>query len=159
VKSYSLSQILLHWIVALLVLAQILNDEAIAQTWRALRNDPLAAPGALARAHAWIGVAILLLVVWRLALRLFRGAPPPPAGEPRPLRLAATATHVLLYAILLALALSGIAAWFGGVRPAADVHELLKLPLLALVALHFAGALYQQVVRRSDVLARMISPG
>jgi cytochrome b561 len=158
-KRYSLSQILLHWIVALLVLAQVLNDDAIARVWRALRHDPAAIPGALAQAHVWIGVLVLVLVVWRLGLRLTRGAPPPPADEPRPLRIAAVATQLLLYALLLAVPLSGLAAWFGGVRPAAGLHEALKLPLLALVALHFAGALYQQVVRRSDVLARMLSPG
>jgi cytochrome b561 len=159
VKTYSLPQILLHWIVALLVLAQILNDDAIARAFRALRRDPAAVPGALAQAHVWIGVAILLLVVWRLALRFTRGVPPPPAGEPAVLRFLAITTHLLLYGILLALPLTGIAAWFGGIRPAADLHETLKLPLLALVALHVAGALYQGAIRRSDVLARMFSPG
>jgi cytochrome b561 len=159
VKTYSLPQILLHWIVALLVLAQILNDDAIARAFRALRRDPDAVPGALAQAHVWIGVAILLLVLWRLVLRLVRGAPPPPADEPAVLRFVAAATHLLLYGILLALTFSGIAAWFGGVRPAAGLHETLKLPLLALVALHVAGAFYQQFVRRSGVFARMLSPG
>ena len=158
-KTYSLPQILLHWIVALLVLAQILNDDAIARAFRALRRDPTAVPGTLAQAHVWAGVAILLLVLWRLALRFTRGVPPPPAGEPAVLRFLAITTHFLLYGILLALTLSGIAAWFGGIRPAAELHETLKLPLLALVALHVAGALYQGAVRRSEVLGRMFSPG
>ncbi len=158
-KSYSLSQILLHWIVALLVLVQILNDDAIGRAFRALRRDPAAVPGAIAQMHVYIGIAVLVLVLWRLALRFTRGVPRPPADEPRFLRLAAVATHVLLYGLLLAIPLTGLAAWFGGSRQAAELHEAMKLPLIALVALHVAGALYQQVVRRNGVLARMVSPG
>ena len=38
-KSFSLPQILLHWIVALLVLLQFLNDDAVGRALRALRRD------------------------------------------------------------------------------------------------------------------------
>ena len=112
-----LPQILLHWIVALLVLAQILNDDAIGRAFRALRRDPAAVPDALAQAHVWIGVTILLLVVWRLGLRFTRGAPPPPADEPAvsassPSRPTSSST-----ASSSPCTLSGIAAWFGGIRP------------------------------------------
>ncbi|MFO1209390.1 MAG: cytochrome b/b6 domain-containing protein [Amaricoccus sp.] len=154
-KSFSLPQILLHWIVALLVLLQFLNDDAVGRALRALRRDGTP-PGFLASAHVYVGIAILALALWRLALRRTRGAPPPPADEPPLLRLAAAATHALLYLLLLALPLSGLAAWYGGVRPAAGLHETLKPVLLGVVALHVAGALYQAFVLRSDVVARMV---
>ena len=58
-QGYSLAQISLHWIVALLVLAQFLNDEAIGAAWRAIRRGEAAIPGGfLVTAHVVVGIAI-----------------------------------------------------------------------------------------------------
>lgn len=158
-RGFSLSQILLHWIVALLVLAQYLNDDAIGTAWRALRRGEEVPANALATAHVVVGCALLALVAWRIALRFARGVPTPPDDEPLILRAVAAATHFLLYALLLVLPLSGIAAWFGGVEQAIDAHRLMEGLLLPLVGLHVCGALYQRFVLRSYVLARMTRPG
>jgi cytochrome b561 len=158
-RAFSLSQILLHWIVALLVLAQYLNDDAIGAAWRAFRRGQERPGGLLATAHVVVGCAILALVLWRIALRLIRAAPMPPDDEPLILRAVAAATHLGLYAMLLLLPLSGIAAWFGGVGSAIGMHRLMESLLLPLVGLHVCGALYQRFVLRSNVLARMTRPG
>lgn len=155
---YSRTQIALHWTIALLVLLQFLNDDAIGAAWRALRRGTEPAGGALATAHVVAGIAILVLAVWRIALRLTRGAPPPPAEEARPLRIVAAATHGTLYLLLLAVPLTGLAAWFGGIRPAAGLHETLKTVLMLLIFLHIAGALFQRFVLKTDVVTRMIRP-
>ena len=57
--------------------------------------------------HKPLGIAILVLVVIRLAVRLLRGAPPLPADLPEPLKLAAHLSHYLLYALLIAMPLIG----------------------------------------------------
>jgi cytochrome b561 len=101
---------------------------------------------------------VLLLALARIYLRMTRGAPAPPADEPRLMQLAAEGVHMLIYALLLLLPLSGSVAWFVGVEASADVHEWLKNVLLAAIALHVSGALFQHFVRRSDVLMRMLSP-
>ncbi len=158
-KNYSTAQIGLHWIVAILVLAQFLNNGAIGEAWRAIRRGAEEVPGGpMVAAHVLIGVAILVLALWRIALRLLRGAPPPPADEPRGLRIAAAATHGALYLLLALLPVTGLVAWFADVGAAADAHEALKTLLLLLVAAHVAGALYQHFVRRSGVLGRMLPP-
>ena len=158
-RGFSLSQILLHWIVALLVLAQYMNDGPIGAAWRAFRRGQEIPGSLLATAHVVVGCAILVLVAWRIALRLTRGAPHPPDDEPLILRAAAAATHVLLYAMLLILPLSGIAAWFGGVGQAMGAHRLMESLLLPLAGLHVCGAIYPRFVLGSDVLARMTRPG
>ncbi len=158
-RGYSLTQIALHWTIAVLVLLQFLNDEAIGTAWRALRRGTEPPADILATAHIYVGVAILALVLWRIVLRLTRGAPPPPASEPRPLQIAAAATHGLLYLLLLALPVSGLVGWYGGVGSAGEVHELMKTVLMLLIFLHIAGALYQRFVLKTDVVTRMIRPG
>ena len=156
--NYAPFQIILHWLVAVLVLAQYLNDSAIGRVFRAAMRGAPEPSGTAAMAHVVVGVAILALALARIALRLTHGAPPAPAEEPRILRAVAAATHGVLYLLLLLLPLSGLVAWYGGIRAAAEAHEFLKTLLLLAVVLHVAGALYQQFVLRSGVVARMLRP-
>lgn len=154
---FSTAQVSLHWLTAFAVLAQFLNDGAIGAAFRATMRKAAEIPGGwLVTAHVVGGIAILAFTLWRIGLRIVHGAPAAPASEPRPLRLVAAATHGLLYLLLLLLPLTGLAAWFGEIRAAGGLHALLTTALLVLVGLHVAGALYQQLVLRSDVLARML---
>lgn len=155
-KGYSGLQIALHWAVAALVLIQFLADEPISQAWRALRRgDAAVETGSGVLLHIACGVAVLLLVIWRLALRHTRGAPRLPAEEPAALRFVAAATHIGMYLLLVLLPLSGAVAWFGGVGAAGEVHEIAKTVLLVLVVLHVAGAFFQQFVLKTNILSRM----
>lgn len=154
-------QVALHWIVVVLVAFQFVAHDGIEETWRAwLRSEaPHSADGtALAYLHIAAGILVLILALARLYLRMTRGAPPPPADEPRLLQWAAEAIHGLIYLFLLLLPITGAAAWFFSVRTAADVHEILQNVLLAAIALHVSGALFQHFVRRSQVLMRIFRP-
>lgn len=156
---YSGLQIGLHWAVVVLVAFQYVAHNAIEAAWSAFRgNEPQPDPNALVSLHIAAGVAILVLALARITLRLTRGAPAPPADEPRLLQLFAEVVHYAIYALLLFLPLSGLVAWFLGIPAAATVHVLLKTALLAAIALHVAGALFQHFVRRSEVLMRMLRP-
>lgn len=160
VTGYSRAQVALHWIVLVLVAFQFLAHDGIEEAWRGFRSgQPTPADAAiLANMHIGAGTLVLMLALLRIYLRMTRGAPAPPADEPRLLQLAAEAVHLLIYALLMALPLSGAVAWFAGVAASADVHKWLKNVLLAAIALHVVGALFQHFVRRSDVLMRMLSP-
>jgi cytochrome b561 len=160
VTGYSRAQVALHWTVLVLVAFQFLAHDGIEEAWRAFRRgQPTPADAAvLTYMHIGGGTLVLLLALARIYLRMTRGAPAPPANEPKLLQLAAEAVHLLIYALLLLLPLSGAVAWFAGIEAAADAHEWLKNVLLAAIALHVAGALFQHFVRRSGVLMRMLSP-
>lgn len=158
-QGYSALQIGLHWAVVVLVAFQYVAHNAIEAAWTAFqRNEPAPDPDALVVLHIGAGIAILILALARIVLRMTRGAPPPPSDEPRLLQFFAEAVHYAIYGLLLLLPLSGLVAWFLGVPAAASVHVLLKTALLAAIALHMAGALFQHFVRRSDVLMRMLRP-
>jgi cytochrome b561 len=122
-------------------------------------------------------LTILLIVIWRLAYRATRGSPPDePTIEPWQ-RLVSRLNHWGLYALLVA---TPIAGYIGvSLFPALDIFGLFSLPALAapdkeaaktafgvhgllvtllalLIAMHVAAALYHYLIRKDNVLGRMI---
>jgi cytochrome b561 len=156
--AYSTLQILIHWLVAALVAFQYLFNEGIMASWHFYAHGEPATPAQLSGAniHISVGLAVLLLAIIRLGVRLSRGAPAAPEGEPKPLRILAAATHHLLYLLIFLVPLSGAAAWFFVAERAATGHDLMKALLFIVVLLHIAGAVVQAVVFRSNVFARML---
>lgn len=126
--------------------------------------------------HRAIGLAILafavLRLLFRVAVRFER------LHETNPLlRLAAGASHIALYAAMLAMPLLGWAQssakmrkfkLFGIKLPAlvrhdsdladriGEWHEQLAWVLLGLICLHAAAALYHHFIRRDGVLLNML---
>lgn len=154
-KGYSRTQIVLHWLVFILVALQYILSAPIAEAWSDIRAgiEPTIQPPVVG--HVLGGLAVLGLVIWRLVLRARRGVPPPPEGQPAALRIVAHVTHWSLYAALILVPVTGAAAWFGGSEQAAGAHSVLRIVLLALIALHVAGALYHQFWLRDGLMARM----
>lgn len=135
----------------------------------------------LTQTHKSLGIAVLALTAVRLCLRLLTAAPKPLPLAPR-LLMAAKATQVSLYVMLLMLPVSGwLMATTTPVRIPTTVFGLFTLPyplapdlptyqfahavhvaaaivLAALVALHAAAALVHTLWWRDGVLARMWWP-
>ena len=157
---YSGAQIALHWTVAVLVVAQIVLHDGMVAAYAAGRGVGTATESDLflADLHVAFGVAVFALALLRVALRVRRGAPPPPQDEHPALRMAARATHIALYALILGMPVTGGLAWFGGIEAMADLHGAGKAAILVLVGLHVLGALYQHFYLRTDVLRRMLRP-
>lgn len=163
---------LLHWSVALLVLAQFPLGW-LAAAWRV---SPVKLD--LFVWHKSVGAVVLALMAVRLAWRLVHGAPALPATVPPWAIRSATASHVLLYALLVATPVSGwvvnsaanipfrifwlvplpaiVAPNKAAAEFAAWVHLGLCIALAMLVALHVAAAIWHHRVLRDDVLARML---
>ena len=160
---------LLHWLMALMILSMLFLGAGMVTS---LTHRPW-----MMDLHRPLGIAILLLVVMRLAIRFKYGQPPLPADLPRWQALAAHASHGLLYLLMIALPLLGwgvVSAagepvnMFGGVilppiAPADPVwytvlrgaHGLLAWLLFATVLIHLAAALWHLWIRRDGVFASM----
>ncbi len=158
-KSYSTVHKVLHWIVAAIIIEQLLLGEYMSEAWQAFERSAdvsgLSAPVVLL--HIWGGLSVAAFAVWRLFLRKSNGVPETPKDEPAALKFAANATHVVLYVLMFLVPLSGAVAYFGVVETAGDVHTLMKPVLIVLVGLHVVGALYQHFWLKSDVLKRMLN--
>ncbi len=90
-----------HWLSAILILAMIpigfLMQDADGGTKLLLY-----------RAHVGMGLLILAITVVRIIWRIRQPVPAPPSGMGKLHVRGLEATHVLLYAVLLALAVSGV---------------------------------------------------
>ncbi|MEF0943573.1 cytochrome b [Rhizobium sp. BR 362] len=155
---YSTTQISLHWIIAALVLFQLLFGESMTRVIRAQARGTIvsSADGSMGTAHYWAGIAVLLLVLLRLALRVAFGTPRPAGASALLVRLAGAA-HWLFYALLLLVPLTGLLAYYFS-DPFGDIHELGKPAFIILIGLHAAGALYHHFLLKNGTLRRMLVP-
>lgn len=153
---FLLAHRIMHWTVLVLCLLQVPTAWAIQRTHIAhLLMKPRSIDLFLHQVHAWSGWFILGLVLAQLVLRFTYGSPAPVPGLSPFERMTAAVMHAALYAVLIALPVTGTIAMYLTFR-IAPVHSLLSWTLLVLVLLHAAAALWHHFWRRDDVLLRMI---
>lgn len=157
-RAFSVPQRLLHWLTAALVLFNLLLPDGMSEWRHAIRQTGSASPDQVSSAniHAYVGIAILLAVAARLLLRFTTGVPDAPSKEPMIFRIAAKLAHAALYFLLIAMPLTGIAAYYFGVSTAGNIHaDVLKVILWGLIGAHVLGALVHQFYWKTNVLRRM----
>lgn len=158
-RRYSLGAIILHWAIALLIVANVViallaedMPRAEAMGWMAI--------------HKANGITVLLLALVRIGWRLTHAWPPLPATIPRWQAKLARFTHHVFYVGIIAVPLAGyifVSAASGG-KPidmyglfdfpglplaqdragaglGKQIHVILAFATVGLVALHVAGAL------------------
>ena len=163
-----------HWITAALVAVIIVVGLWIAY----FRPEEEAFKLRLYNIHESLGVIVWVLTLMRLAYRRRHPLPPLPADTPAAIRVAAHATHVSLYVLLLTLPVIGFLAtnaWgfplsVFGVLPLpspvgkdeelakvlALLHRIGALSIIVLIGGHIAGALYHTFIRKDALLQRML---
>jgi cytochrome b561 len=160
-KRYSALWVSLHWAVALLLMA-------VFALGFSTRFVPSALRLAVVGWHMPLGAAILVLMAVRIVVR-WRTPHPEPATAGNPfLDKIGVLTHYLLYvfAILMPLAGLGLATTYNlipfdlgalgnSLAGLAPLHRPTAILLGLLIALHIAAALYHQVIRKDNLLARM----
>ncbi len=170
---YSATAMLLHWAIALLLVANFALGE---------RSEDLAKGPELAwvmQLHKSIGITILVLTLWRLGLRLVTPRPAKVADSPV-LQLASTAVHWGFYAVMLIVPLSGWLLVSTSKTPTPlmifdlipwpllpnygyevheigeEVHAILAKAMIPLLALHLIGAVRHQFFMRDGLMERMV---
>jgi cytochrome b561 len=159
----------MHWCTLLAVIASVVL--ALSRDW--VDDDDLT--DTLLNAHRYAGLAVLALTLLRLSIRLTATAPD--HGLTRWQRLAATATHHLLYLLLLGMPIMGwltsnahgVALKIGPIAlptllarnhdlgdVLGKIHELGAWVFLGLIGLHAAAALYHHWMLRDGVLTSML---
>lgn len=169
VSRYHPVLVALHWLLALLIVAALVLGALVMV--KIPNSDPMKLEAL--RSHMGGGTLILLLMLVRLFVRT-RTTHPATASTGNPtLDRLAWASHRLFYVAVLGMAGSGIfmaiqtglprIVFEGGgalpadfwVFPVRTVHYVFSRLLMALIALHVAGALYHTLVLRDGLLRRM----
>lgn len=163
----------LHWLAVLCVVAAWLIGTFI-------DDLPKSAETRLMFVHMSLGLAILAVLLVRVGWRFARPAPALATKLGPALEFAARAMQWLLYALMLAVPISGIVLEFArgqalplfGIAEIAspwvrdrafassvkEVHELIADALLVFAGLHAAAALFHHFVLKDRTLLRML-PG
>lgn len=172
--AYSRAVILLHWAMALLIIALIVLIEAREFI---SRDNPLRSQ--VKALHFSLGLAVLGFLAARIVARFTSATPPispaPPAWQTGISHL----MHLALYALMLGLPILGWAtlsalgkdiAFFGIPLPPIlavdkefghtleELHKTLGEAMIWLIALHAAAALFHHLVVKDTTLVRM-APG
>jgi cytochrome b561 len=171
---YSAVAMLLHWLIAALVLANI----GLAELTEDLSRE---ARGPYMDIHKAFGISVLTLMLVRLAWRIRHKPPPFPCTMARWEKALARATHWIFYGLLLALPLSGWlwmstvpapVSYFGlfdvPVWPVAgnetlgdvlhEAHEIMGKAIFYLAIFHTLAAFKHLVIDKDGVFGRML-PG
>lgn len=169
--------IVLHWMIGALILGLL----ALGFAMRRLSLDP-ALQFSLYQWHKSFGFTVFALAAFRAAWHLLERRPRAAAGLSPLERRASTTTHAFLIALTVAVPLAGWAVaststlnipsfyfdWFviphlPMAKSAAaetfwtSTHAILAYATLALVLVHAMAALYHHIVRRDEVLVRMLT--
>lgn len=164
----------LHWWMALLIVAAYVLVE-----FHGSFPKGSAPRNAMMQGHYWSGIAIFLLVWWRISSRMRGGTPPvqPPLGK-----FTATLSklmHLALYAFFIVMPILGFltAAYDGKsvlipfteialpMPVAADkelghqleeIHETIGTIFYWVIGLHVLAALWHHLIKRDNVLERML---
>ena len=182
---YTTKAAILHWVIGIMIIAVYL----IGDNWASLAEeypDIEAAPPEVVETgntlyflHESIGITVLLLVFWRIVWRVKNKPPALPASMAKWNKLAASAVHYFLYALMLVMPLTGfLSGMIGGfgamfwglyIPPIAEnealgsaifnVHGIGATLILNIVLLHILAAIYHFVRSRfsshPNVLKRM----
>jgi len=180
-QRYSGPAIVLHWIIAALIVANI----AIAWSVDSL---PKSAERPLIDLHKSFGLTVLGLAILRILWRFARTPPPLPEGYKPWEKKASHITHWILYALIFLMPLSGWAhdsawkgapehplnlywvipffriGWIQNIDPATketlhnlfgQLHTSLAYVIVAMVVVHIAGAFKHQFIDKEPELQRM----
>lgn len=174
-RGYGTTARVLHWLVALAILLMIPAGLIMVREGldRGLRD-------ALFLFHKNVGAGLIAVVALRLVWRLTHPPAPLPAAMPPWQRRVAGLSHLMLYALMVVMPLSGYVRVRAGGFPiealdrlglpalvprseplaqaASRLHEVSAWLLVAVLALHVGAALHHALIRRDGIWSRIWPP-
>lgn len=171
IERYSTTAILIHWIMAILIIAMIGLGIYMADLPKG--SDERSWFFAL---HKSIGLTLALLALLRLGWRLISKPPSLPSIVSTTHQKLAKATHHLLYLMLFIQPVTGyISSSFSGYKTRfwgvplphwgwkspdlnelfTEIHEISAICLTVLIVLHIAGVVYHLHKKETEIFKRM----
>ncbi|CAM2188706.1 superoxide oxidase [Paraburkholderia sacchari] len=170
-ERFSTSMIVLHWLIAVAIIAMLAMGLYMVGLPRGL---PFKA--SLINFHKSLGLTVFLLVMIRIVTRAVHGRPPLPPMRAWQ-RAAAITSECLLYVAMVLIPVTGYLGssfntygtrFWGLPLPKwgwddkvlrqffFDIHDISTWVLIVLIVLHIVGALKHQLIDKDRLLARML---
>ena len=162
----------IHWISAILFIAAMLIG-----LYCGLQAPGTSPRRELLEVHKSLGVTLFFLAILRGIVRAATTAPPEPRSYTLPVRVAARLNHWALYAVLLAMPITGylfssaggyslkffwlfswprLVAGSPAVAHAGEVsHDAMAYLVYVAVALHIVATIWHAAVKKDETLSRM----
>jgi cytochrome b561 len=171
-EKYPLEIRVLHWLMAIAIIGMLIAGFVVSGI---PKDDPTR--HLVLGLHKSFGISLFALAALRLLSRLFTTVPSLPEVIPSMQRAIVQAAHVVVYALMLLMPLSGYVMsismgqpvrWFGLAVPrllaedrarglmAGNVHGAAAYVLIALLVLHIGAVAWHYVVDRVNLLRRMV---
>ena len=157
-KFYSLSQILLHWLIALLVFYQLVTSDYMQENYQTFLNtgDWPHYFSYKTKIHIAIWIFLLFGMLIRIYLRFKTKVPKLPPDISTLLTVIAKSSHFFLYFLLFLMPISGIAGWFWKLTFLITVHILSYEILLALILFHICAVMFHEGILGNKIIHRML---
>ncbi|CUH15396.1 cytochrome b561 [Jannaschia seosinensis] len=153
---YHSNQIAIHWLVVSLVILQFLTGGTMAAAMEYGYDFNALPPAGVIYVHGIFGLSILTAMLVRAVLRMRHGAPEPPENESRPIQILSRSTHYAFYGVLIAMPIFGLFAVLTLNETIGLIHAWSSWLLLAIIALHVAGA-FMHIFKRDGIIKRVIT--
>jgi len=171
-----------HWVSAVLLLIALSFGFLLEAVGEALKDEAEGTKYGLYIIHESAGLTLFVVALARLFWRWLSPPPPLPETIPRPMRLAASGVHHLLYLVMIlqpmlgffatnawGFPMAGETAYLGFIdlpkfmeanQPLAEnlgaAHGLVAWLLVLLLVLHVGAVIFHQAIRRDGTLLRMV---
>ncbi|WP_218311208.1 cytochrome b [Alteromonas antoniana] len=168
---FPLAMRLLHWAMAALIISMLLAGLAMVRSLEPWQLTILTA-------HKAFGLLAFVLVILRIAIRMKSQTLPLPSSLSRVQKRGAIASHYVLYALMVAMPVSGYLMQYVAARPVEifglftlpasltadiesyglfrEIHGYLAIAFIAMILLHISAALHHHFVRKDSVLKSML---
>jgi cytochrome b561 len=168
-ERYGTVAILFHWSIAVLIVLAFalgLTVDLFPESWK----------GAVINTHSLIGLAVLLLSIFRLSWRRIHPIPEFSEAVGPSVRITAKVAHAALYVLMILVPLIGIPTLlfrgrgldFGFLQiaspfekskeifgPLTEFHQFAAYALIGLAVAHILAAVYHHRVLKDDTMRRM----
>jgi cytochrome b561 len=159
-----------HWILFVLIVFMLFLGYFMDDVEKPFR-------GAIVNIHKLLGLTILLLMILRAIWASINLKPALPLGTPKWQQTAERVGHLLIYVALIAMPVCG---WIGAVAAGHSphlfglsfglpvpqsksldelcfsIHNTLAIVIIVLISVHTLAALYHYMIKKDDVLQRMM---
>ena len=157
-KHYYVGQVILHWLIAVLVFYQYISSNVFSDSkLNKCKDAGLDSENCdFFVRHYQVGLLVLGLMILRIGMRLYFGAPAPSNKVPYIITILGKISHLALYVLVIAMPITGIVGWYTESGIILPIHRWLSKVLLLLILVHICAVGFHEGILGSSLMHRML---